>query len=62
MLEHKFTTRYAELIRCEALRARALYRLFPGSPEYEEIYLALAYGAHCAERETTDAGRRQGKS
>ena len=57
MLEHKFSTRYAELVRCEALRYEGLARLRPDVPEYGELYLALAFAAHCAEREMTNADR-----
>jgi len=57
MLEHKFVTRYAGLVRCEALRYKGLARLRPDVPEYEELYLALAFAAYCAEREMTNADR-----
>lgn len=54
----KLTTKPARLVQAEALRYRALYRLYPDEQIYEDIYVSLLYAAQCLDEELKDANRR----
>lgn len=58
MMDHQMQTRYAELVRCEALRYRGLSQLPGTDPAYGELYLALAFAAMCVDKEMSDENRR----